>query len=72
MNKEQQLRRGSEGEIGMSFGLYIVGFLILLSGLIYGAVILHVAPHWIAVGAIVLVGLAIMKGVQATRGKDPS
>ncbi len=55
----------------MSFGLYIVGFLILLSGLIYGAVILHVAPHWIAVGAIVLVGLAIMKGVQATRGKDP-
>ncbi len=56
----------------MSFGLYIVGFLILLSGLIYGAVILHVAPHWIAVGAIVLVGLAIMKGVQATRGKDPS
>jgi xanthine/uracil/vitamin C permease (AzgA family) len=55
----------------MSFGLYILGFLILLSGLIYGAVILHVAPHWIAVGAIVLVGLAIMKGVQATRGKDP-
>jgi hypothetical protein len=57
---------------GMSFGIYIVGFLILIGGLIYGAVILHVATHWIAVGAIVLLGLAILKGVQATRGKDPS
>jgi len=56
----------------MSFGIYIVGFLILISGLIYGAMILHVAAHWIAVGAIVLFGLAILKGVQATRGKDSS
>jgi hypothetical protein len=56
----------------MSFGIYIVGILILIGGLIYGAVILHIATHWIAVGAIVLFGLAILKGVQATRGKDPS
>ena len=56
----------------MSFGIYIVGFLIVIGGLIYGAAILHVAAHWIAVGAIVLFGLAILKGVQATRGKDPS
>lgn len=33
---------------------------------------MHIAPHWIAVGAIVLVGLALLKGVQATRGKDLS
>ena len=56
----------------MSFGIYLIGFLILIGGLIYGAVILHVPTHWIAVGAIVLLGLAILKGVQATRGKDPS
>lgn len=56
----------------MSFGIYILGFLVLLGGLIYGALILHIAPHWIAVGVFVLLGLAIMKGVQATRGKDPS
>ena len=53
----------------MSFGIYI-GFLILICRLIHGAVILHVPPHWIAVGGIVLSGLAILKGVQATRGKD--
>ena len=38
----------------MSFAIYITGFVILIGGLIYGAVILHVAPRWIAVGAIVL------------------
>jgi hypothetical protein len=56
----------------MSFAIYLIGFLILIGGLIWGATILHVATHWIAVGAIVLLGLAILKGVQATRGKDPS
>ncbi len=56
----------------MSFGIYLVGFLILIGGLIWGAVMLHVAPHWIAVGAMVLLGLAILKGVQATREKDLS
>lgn len=56
----------------MSFGIYLVGFLVLIGGLIWAAVILHVAPQWIGVGAIVLLGLAILKGVQSTRGKDPS
>jgi hypothetical protein len=58
--------------IAMSFGIYILGFLILIGGLVYGAAILHIAPHWIVVGAIILLGVAILKGVQATRGKDPS
>lgn len=56
----------------MSFGIYVAGFLLVIGGLIYGATILHVPTHWIAVGAIVLIGLALLKGVQATRGKDPS
>jgi hypothetical protein len=63
--------RPEKGTI-MSFGIYIVGFLILIGGLIYGAVILHIAAQWIAVGAIVLLGLAIVMGVKATRQKDPS
>ena len=56
----------------MSFLIYIIGFLILIGGLIYGAVILQIATRWIAVGAIVLLGLAILTGVKATRQKDPS
>jgi len=56
----------------MSFTLYVVGFLILIGGLIYAATILHLATHWIVVGAVVLLGLGIVTGVQATRQKDPS
>ena len=36
----------------MSFGLYLIGFVILIGGLVYGAAILHLAAHWIVVGAI--------------------
>ena len=55
----------------MNFVLYLTGFLILIGGLIYGAVLLHVPRQWISVGTIVLIGLAILKGVQHTRQKDP-
>jgi hypothetical protein len=56
----------------MSFGLYALGFLVLIAGLIYGAHLMHMPAHWIAVGAIVLLGIGIVTGVQSTRQKDPS
>ena len=54
----------------MSFGIYIVGYLIVIGGLTYGAMLMHVPAHWIVVGALVLTGLALVTGVQATRQKD--
>ncbi len=54
----------------MTFAIYIAGFLIFIGGLVYGAYILHVPTQWIAVGAIVLVGLAILTGARTTRQKD--
>lgn len=56
----------------MSFGIYLAGFLLLIAGLIYGAIILRVSPQWIVVGAMVLVGLGVLSGVKATKGRDPS
>ena len=56
----------------MSFALYVIGFVIVTGGLIYGAVLLHVPQHWILVLAVVLVGLGIVTGVTSTRQKDPS
>jgi len=56
----------------MSFAIYLIGFVMVIGGLIWAGTLLHIAPHWIAVGAIILFGLALLKGVQATRGKDPS
>ena len=54
----------------MSFGLYVIGYLIVIGGLTYGAVLMHVPSHWIVVGAIVMAGLGIVTGVKATRSKD--
>lgn len=54
----------------MSFGLYILGYLIVIGGLLYAAVLMHVPVHWIVVGGIVLTGLAIVTGVKATRPRD--
>ena len=55
----------------MSFGLYLAGYVVLGAGLSYGAYLLHVPPKWIGVGAICLIGIAIIHGVTATRHKDP-
>jgi hypothetical protein len=54
----------------MSFGLYAIGFAVIVIGLIYGAILMHVPGQWIAVGAIVLLGVGILTGVKATRQKD--
>jgi hypothetical protein len=56
----------------MSYVLYLVGFVIVIGGLIYGAVLMHVPAPWIVVSAVILLGLAITTGVKATRQKDPS
>ncbi len=55
----------------MSFSIYIAGCLIFIGGLVYGAVLLHLSYQWIAVGAIIMVGLAVLTGVKVTRQKDP-
>lgn len=54
----------------MSFGLYIIGYLIVIGGLTYGAALMHVHTQWIAVMDIVLVGIGIVSGVKSTRQKD--
>jgi uncharacterized membrane protein len=54
----------------MSFGLYSIGFAILIGGLVYGAHLAHMPTHWIVVGAVVLLGIGILSGVKATRQKD--
>jgi hypothetical protein len=54
----------------MSFGIYIAGFAILMGGLVYAAHLVHLPTHWIAVGAIVMIGAGIMSAVKATRQRD--
>jgi hypothetical protein len=56
----------------MSFGIYSLGFVLVIAGLTYGAHLMHVPARWIVAGAIVLLGLGILKAVKATRQKDPA
>ena len=56
----------------MSFGIYAVGYLILIAGLAYLAHLMHIPQHYIVAGAIILVGVGVVTGVQSTRHRDPS
>ena len=56
----------------MSFGLYLLGYLIVIGWLAWGALLMHAPVRWIVIGAIVLAGLSIVTGVKATRQKDGS
>jgi hypothetical protein len=55
----------------VSFGLYLVGYIVLMVGLAIGAYLLHVPPRWIAVGIICMMGIGILTGVTTTRHRDP-
>jgi hypothetical protein len=56
----------------MSFGLYVLGFVVLIVGLAMAAYLLHVPAMWIGVGVVVLIGIGIISGVANTRQRDPS
>ncbi len=55
-----------------SFGLFTIGYIVLLAGLAYAAYLLNVPERWIIVGGLVLVGLGVMKAVSKTRARDSS
>ena len=56
----------------MSFGLYALGYVILIGGIAYIAHLMHIPQAWIIGIVIILVGIGIVTGVQNTRQKDPS
>jgi hypothetical protein len=56
----------------MSFGLYVLGFIIMVAGIALGAYYLHVPAHWIAVAVLIMVGIGVATGVANTRHRDPS
>jgi len=55
-----------------SFGVYLVGFIILIIGLAFGAHLAGAPPVWIAVGVICLIGIAVLMGVTRTTRKEPT
>jgi urea transporter len=66
-----KLQENTPEAIIMSFGLYLLGFALLVIGIAYGAHMAHVPTHWIIVAVVTLVGIGIMTGVSRTRMRDP-
>ena len=54
-----------------SFGIYVIGFVILIVGLALAANMLGVSSVWIGIGIIVLIGIGVLSGVSKTRRRDP-
>jgi hypothetical protein len=54
-----------------SFGIYVIGFIILIIGLALGASMLGLPTTWIAIGVIVLIGIGVLTGVSRTKRPDP-
>lgn len=55
----------------MSFALYMLGFIIVIVGLAWGAMVAGVPQTYIVIGAVILFGIGILSAVKRTRPKDP-
>ena len=56
----------------MSFGLYLLGTIVLIIGVLYVCSLPHLSTQWEVGIAILLLGAGIMGAVTSTRGKDPN
>jgi hypothetical protein len=56
----------------MSFGLYAVGYLILIAGVAYFAHLMHIPDRYIVAIGLIMLGIGVVTGVQTTRHKDPN
>ncbi len=52
--------------------IYMIGTLLVVAGLAYGANRLGISHVWILVGSLVIIGLGMMGGIVKTRQKDPA
>jgi len=56
----------------VSFGIYLVGIILVVAGLVYAATILHLPTPWIVVATLLALGIGVVAAVKATRQRDPA
>lgn len=56
----------------MSFGLYLVGTLILIVGVLFVCHLAHLPQTWMIAIGILLLGAGLIGAVTSTRSKDPN
>jgi hypothetical protein len=55
-----------------NFLVYMIGVVLVVGALAYGAHVAGLGQVWIVVGALVLLGLGVMGAIVKTRQKEPS
>jgi hypothetical protein len=55
-----------------NFFVYMIGVLLVVGALAYGANLMGVSTTWIAIFALAVVGLGVMGAIVKTRQKEPS
>lgn len=53
-----------------TFGIYLIGYIIFVVGLLVGLNMLGVPPIWLGVVGLIFTGLGIATGVGKTRRRD--
>jgi hypothetical protein len=56
----------------VSFGIYLVGIILFVAGLVYAATIIHLPTHWIVVATLLALGIGVVTAVKSTRQRDPA
>jgi membrane-bound acyltransferase YfiQ involved in biofilm formation len=56
----------------VSFGIYLVGIILVIAGFVYAAALLNLPTHWIVVAALVMLGIGVVTAVKSTRQRDPA
>ncbi len=56
----------------MNLVIYLIGTLLVVSGLAYAASRMGIGQGWIVAGSLVVIGLGLMGGIVKTRQKDPA
>jgi len=55
-----------------NFFVYMIGVVLVVGALAYGASLAGLAPTWFAVIALLILGLGVMGAIVKTRQKEPS
>jgi len=55
-----------------NMAVYLIGIVILIAGLAWGASVAGMSTTWIAIGAIVLLGMGVAASVSRTRRPEHS
>jgi len=54
----------------MSFGLYLVGFVIVIAGVAWGMTAVHISSTWVMITCVILLGIGILTAVTNERSRD--